>query len=144
MRLPASTALIPALVLALTTSGMALADEIRPITPNEFRDYAEGYTLYFEEDGKPFGSESFEPGGKTTWRYSDGLCVDGAWRPHGAQICFFYGDQQGVLCWRMFREGKEGGLIARLLGEDKSTELELHIARRDKKPLICGGPSTEL
>ena len=118
----------------------ALAEQ--PITPQEFRDYAEGYTLYFEQDGQPFGTESFEPGGATTWRYGDGVCTEGVWRPHGAQICFYYGDQQGVLCWRMLRDGDD--LIARLLGDGENAGLELRIVKRDREPLLCGGPATDL
>lgn len=114
----------------------------QPMTPKDFREYAEGYTLYFEEGGEPFGSESFEPGGATKWRYNDGSCIEGIWKPHGAQICFYYGDAQGVLCWRMLRDGDD--IIARLLGEAENAGMELRITRRDRKPLICGAPGTEL
>ena len=118
----------------------AAADEV-PIGPTEFREYAEGWTLYFERDGRAFGSESFEPGGKTRWRYSDGSCVDGHWRAHGAQICFLYDSVQEdeVLCWRMLRD--EEGLLARLLNGDNEG-LELRITGRDKQPLLCGEPGT--
>ena len=112
------------------------------MSPEEFRDYAEGYTLYFEENGEPFGTESFGTDGSTKWRYRDGSCVEGAWRPHEAQICFYYGDTQGVLCWWMLRDGDE--IIARLLGDDQTQPLELRITRRDKRPLICGDPGTAL
>ncbi|MEL6479274.1 MAG: hypothetical protein AAFR17_18245, partial [Pseudomonadota bacterium] len=115
---------------------------LEPITPREFQDYAEGYTLYFEHDGEPFGSESFDEGGAVTWRYRDGVCVDGVWRAHGAQICFYYGDPQGVLCWRMLRDGDQ--LLARLLGDAENAGMELQITRRDREPLICGGPGTDL
>lgn len=117
------------------------AAEEKPIGPSEFRDYAEGWTLYFERDGQSFGSESFEPGGKTRWRYADGSCVEGNWRPHGAQICFLYESEleDEVLCWRMLRDGE--GLLARLLnGENQG--LELRITGRDKRPLLCGEPGT--
>lgn len=115
--------------------------EDQPITPQEFQDYSEGWTLYFERDGRLFGSETFEPGGKTRWRYSDGSCVDGHWRPHGAQICFRYDSEQEdeILCWRMLRDGE--GLIARLLN-GTNEGLELRITGRDKRPLLCGDPGT--
>ncbi|MEM0924004.1 MAG: hypothetical protein AAGI13_13230 [Pseudomonadota bacterium] len=115
---------------------------LEPITPREFRDYAEGYTLYFERDGEAFGSESFEPGGSTTWRYRDGICVDGVWKAHGAQICFYYGNAQAVLCWRMLRDGDR--LLARLLGDGENAGMELEITRRDRAPLICGEPGEAL
>jgi len=114
----------------------------QPISPSEFRDYAEGYTLYFERDGEFFGSEEFKPGGKTVWRYRDGTCVDGAWRAHGAQICFRYetaGPDGEVLCWRMLRRD-DGSLMARLLGDGENAGLELDVIRRDREPLLCGGP----
>ena len=119
----------------------AAAEEV-PIGPGEFREFAEGWTLYFERNGEFFGSESFEPDGAVRWRYRDGSCVEGNWRPHGAQICFLYDSQQenDVLCWRMLRD--EEGLLARLLNGDNQG-LELRITGRDKKPLLCGSPGTQ-
>jgi len=114
----------------------------QPIAPSEFRDYAEGWTLYFERDGEAFGSEHFEAGGQTRWRYLDGSCVRGAWRPHGAQICFLYEDgaaAQKVLCWRLLRD--EAGLLARLL-DGEGAGLELRVTGRDRRPLLCGDPGT--
>lgn len=109
------------------------------VSPEEFRQYAEGYTLYFERDGQPFGAEAFEPGGKTRWRFTDGSCARGVWRPHGAQICFLYemDAAPGPLCWRMLRDGE--ALIARRLdGEDAG--MEITVTRRDRVPLLCGDP----
>ncbi|MEM7056321.1 MAG: hypothetical protein AAF557_01905 [Pseudomonadota bacterium] len=131
---------MPAIVFA--AMGVASAEET-PVSPSEFRAFAEGYTLYFHRDGEPFGSESFSPGGNTTWRYNDGSCVNGAWRPHGAQLCFLYeadGADGDVLCWRMLRTDK-GDLIARLL-QGENAGLELRVTGRDKKPLLCGDPGT--
>ena len=120
----------------------ALADE-EPVSPPEFREFSEGHTLYFERDGEAFGSERFEAGGKTRWRYPDGSCVRGAWRAHGAQICFLYDApnevEREVLCWRVLRD--EDGMLARLLSGENAG-LELRIVRRDTKPLLCGDPAT--
>lgn len=131
------------LVLALMLSApAALADE-EPVSPTEFREYSEGYTLYFEKDGEPFGSERFEAGGKSRWRYNDGSCVRGAWREHGAQVCFLYEsegpDEREVLCWRMLRD--EQGMFARLVSGENAG-LELRVTGRDRKPLLCGDPAT--
>lgn len=131
---------IAAFITALALAGAAQA--LEPISPSEFRDYAEGYTLYFERDGKPFGAESFGEGGETQWRFQDGSCVRGAWRPHGAQLCFFYGPGTEVQCWRMLRDGD--AMIAKLLGDGEGAGMELHITGRDKRPLLCGEPGTEL
>lgn len=125
------------LATLLLATAPALAQEI--VSPDEFRDYAEGYTLHFEREGRPFGSEYFGPDGQTRWRYQDGSCVRGVWRPHGAQLCFLYDSlsEPGPLCWRVLRD--ERGLFARLLdGEDDG--MELRIARRDTAPLLCGEP----
>ncbi|MEM1275339.1 MAG: hypothetical protein AAGH74_02355 [Pseudomonadota bacterium] len=129
-----------ALLIAALITTSASAQEV--MSPEAFREYAEGYTLYFEEGGEPFGTESFAADGSTKWRYRDGSCVDGAWRPHGGQVCFYYGDGQGVLCWRMLRDGDD--IIARLLGDAENAGMELRITRRDKKPLLCGDPGTQL
>lgn len=123
-------------VFIAATPSAALAQE--PLGPSAFREFAEGYTLYFELDGEPFGSEAFEPGGTTTWRYSDGSCLGGVWRPHGAQICFYYGEGTDVQCWRMIRDDQ--GLLMRLLGGGPDAAMELRIARRDRKKPICGEP----
>lgn len=124
--------------LILLAALPASAEE-KVVSPGEFREFAEGWTLYFERDGKPFGSESFAADGKTNWRYRDGTCVSGAWRPHGAQVCFLYdqGDGEDVLCWRVLRDDE--GLMARLLNGDNQN-LELRITGRDKQPLLCGDP----
>lgn len=128
------------LCCALLAAGPALAED--PVSPSEFREYSEGFTLYFEIDGKPFGSERFEEGGKSRWRYNDGSCVRGAWRAHGAQVCFLYeaeDEERDVLCWRILRD--EQGLFARLLSGSKAG-MELRVTRRDRKPLLCGSPAT--
>jgi hypothetical protein len=132
------------LIVLLVTAPFALAAEETPVTPSEFRDYAEGYTLYFDRDGEAFGSESFESGGKSRWRYNDGSCVRGAWRGHEDQICFLYeyeavGGEGEILCWHVFRDAD--GLFARLLSGENAG-LELRITGRDKRPLLCGEPGT--
>lgn len=129
-------ALLCLIVLIIPTLAPVRAEE--PLSPSEFRQYAEGYTLYFERDGASFGSESFEPGGQTLWRFEDGSCTKGVWRPYGGQICFFYGDESDVQCWRMIHD--DDGLLVRLLGDSDDAGMELRITARDKRPLVCGEP----
>jgi len=124
------------MAFAAPALGPALAEQ--PVSPSEFRDYAEGHTLYFDLDGKPFGSEAFEPGGRTLWRYMDGSCTEGVWRPHGGQVCFYYGDGADVLCWRLIRD--DAGLLVRLLGDGPDAGMELRITARDQSQPICGEP----
>ena len=125
-------------LLAVAVPSLALALAEKPVSPSEFRDYAEGHTLYFALDGEPFGSETFEPGGQTLWRFKDGSCTKGVWRPHGGQVCFYYGDGSEVLCWRMIRDDE--GLLVRLLGEGPDAGMELRITGRDQRQPICGEP----
>jgi hypothetical protein len=125
-------------LMAVVVPALALALVEKPVSPSEFREYAEGHTLYFELDGEPFGSETFKPGGQTLWRYKDGSCTEGVWRPHGGQICFYYGDEAEVLCWRLIRDDE--GLLVRLLGDGADAGMELRITGRDQRRPICGEP----
>ena len=109
-----------------------------PVSPAEFRAFAEGWTLHFEHEGEPFGQERFREGGETTWRYPSGACLDGVWKPHGAQLCFYYGQGAEVLCWRALRD--EEGLLVRLLGDGPDAGMELRVTGRDKSRLLCGEP----
>lgn len=134
----ASRSLLLALCLALVPATAVSAAE-EPVSPSEFREFAEGWTLHFEQDGEPFGQEAFGSGGETVWRYPDGSCIEGVWKPHGAQLCFFYyGQGSEVLCWRALRDEK--GLLVRLLGEGPDAGMELRVTGRDKAPPICGDP----
>ena len=126
------------LCLSLLAPPALAAGTEKPLSPSEFRDYAEGYTLYFERDGEEFGSEAFEPGGKTLWRYLDGSCMPGVWRPHGAQVCFYYGEGSDVLCWRVIRDDQ--GILVRLLGDTADAGMELRVVGRDQRAPICGDP----
>lgn len=130
-----------ALLILVLPAPPAGADE-QPVSPAEFRSYAEGWTLHFSLNGRPYGSERFIPGGRTQWRFSDGTCVRGAWRPHGAQLCFLYDRGRSAdtpLCWRVLRD--RNGLFARLLtGEEAG--LQVRVIGRDRQPLRCKDPAT--
>ncbi len=126
------------LVLLLLLAAPLRAGEEVPLLPAEFRAYAEGWTLHFEKDGKPFGEEVYRRGGETLWRDPGGQCLRGQWRPYGARICFYYGRDSEVLCWRFLRDDK--GYLVRLLNtEDRG--LTLRISGRDRHEPICAGPS---
>lgn len=131
-----------AVMLCLTALPVP-ADEV-PIPPAEFREYSEGFTLHFEdEDGRWVGSEAFGKDGEATWRYPDGTCVSGLWKPYGAQICFYYDTEEGVQCWRALRD--ERGLKVRRIDRDEHDDPgpTYRISRRDRRPLLCGEPSSE-
>lgn len=128
--------LAPVLLLALAPMA-AWAEE--QLSPEEFRRFAEGYTLYFSREGQEAGSESFDADGSVTWRSPDGTCIEGVWQPRGQDLCFFYGAPE-VECWQLLRDDK--GLKVRQLGEAEEDEIvTFRIERRDRRPLLCGAPS---
>ncbi|MEM9146047.1 MAG: hypothetical protein AAGC57_07585 [Pseudomonadota bacterium] len=114
------------------------ASEAVPLSPQAFRDYAEGHTLFFENGGEAFGAETFLPGDRSVWRYEGGRCVAGTWRVRGAQICFLYSEGEDELCWRFLRLGER--LVARLLGNGPDAGFELEVTGRDRAPVLCPGP----
>ncbi|TVQ52676.1 MAG: hypothetical protein EA355_14720 [Rhodobacteraceae bacterium] len=118
------------LAFLLTAATLAAAEET-PVSTETFRAYAEGWTLYFEEDGEPFGAEAFRRDGTVTWKPEGGPCIDGVWGgDETGRICFLY--PEAMACWRITRDGD--GKIARM--EDGS--LEIRIVGRDRRPLVCG------
>ncbi|MEM6973495.1 MAG: hypothetical protein AAF577_11880 [Pseudomonadota bacterium] len=123
------------ILLATASAPSAVAAQSDTMSEGEFRDYVEGYTLYFERDGVPWGRESFRAGGGVTWQYPSGSCLDGVWRAYDEGICFYYGPGTEVLCWSMHRQGE--GIIGRLTRGD-DIGLELSVTRRDRVPLVCG------
>lgn len=131
---------IPLLILTLS-AGPAGSSEGVPVSPQEFGEYATGYTLYFEKDGEPWGSESFGPDGAVKWRYPSGSCLEGVWRGYEDQVCFYYGPGTDVLCWSLTREGDE---LVGVLDSGEEAGLRLVITGRDRRPLLCGGPGSPL
>lgn len=127
---------LAALVLALPVA--AAAEEL--LSPEEFREYSEGYTLYFtEQDGEPVGSEAFGPDGQATWQEPDGTCVEGLWHPNEDQLCFYYGFESVVQCWQVLRDAK--GLLVRSTNDNQDPpDLTYRIIGRDRKSLLCVGP----
>lgn len=125
---------------AATLLSAGLAQAAEPLSPQSFRTFAEGHTLYFSEGGTYYGAESYAPGNRSTWQFRFGDCVPGVWEARGGQICFRYADGEGdESCWRMMRDDR--GYFVRLLGDDPDAGMELRVIRRDRKPLRCGGPS---
>lgn len=112
------------------------------MSPESFRDYAEGYTLYFEREGQPWGAERFEGDGRVTWRYPSGECISGVWKAHEGRACFYYGPGSDVFCWGMRRRGD--GLTGRLESDVEEHGMEIDIVRRDRLPLSCGAPGADL
>jgi hypothetical protein len=134
----AATAAGAVLVLACGLPGPAAAEGAiaagpggaAPLSAEEFRAFAEGWTLHFELHGAPFGTETFGPGGQTLWRPEGGACTPGLWAAIGQEVCFFYGDDSA--CWRLWRDA--GGVVAR---SSPDGDMEVRVRRRDRAPLDC-------
>lgn len=135
----------PSLLLAaLLLLGPAAAGAMEePVTPEAFREFSEGYTLYFtEKNGTEVGAEAFGADGRATWQSPDGTCIEGLWQAYDGQLCFYYGFEDVVQCWNVLRD--EQGLLVRRAGEDQDPpDLTYRITGRDRRPLICGGPSSD-
>lgn len=118
----------PALAALLVAAPLAAQEAV---APDEFRAFAEGWTLHFELDGAPFGAETYHPGGGVLWRPEGGQCQAGLWTADGGEVCFHY--DAGGACWRMFRDRR--GLFA--IPSDAKAPL-LRVKRRDRARLACG------
>ena len=101
-----------------------------PLGAADWRAYAEGWTLHFEDSGAAFGAETYLPGDAVIWKPEGGACAHGYWTGTQGRICFLY--QDSVACWRMFRDGD--GVLARPADGGGPS---LRVARRDRAPLMC-------
>ena len=124
--------LLPVLLLLWPAS--ARAQEL--LSPEDFRRYAEGQTLYFSLLGTPYGVEQYLPGNRVIWQYADGSCVRGIWYPKGGLICFVYEGDGEELCWQFFQDGQS--FIARAV--DMEAPADLKVIGRDRQPIACEAP----
>jgi len=122
------------LLLPLTS----FADDRPAMTGADFKAYAEGYTLHFEDlSGRYFGSEQYFPDGKTLWRPRNGECERGVWAEDRGRICFLY--VVGLACWKLYVE--DGGISAFSAngdnGEIDETPTQLRLRDRNQIPVTC-------
>lgn len=101
------------------------------MTGAEFAAFAEGWTLRFSQDGRPFGAETYLPDREVIWRPEGGACARGVWGEVGGRICFFYHAESA--CWLVFRDA--AGVIAR---SADGSGTEVRVEGRDRRPLACG------
>lgn len=107
------------------------------MSPQEFEDYIEGKTLYFAQQGQPYGVEQYLPGRQSIWRYADGSCANGVWYARQEMICFVYeGDDSPEQCWRFLN--KAGKFAARADGREPGADLD--VIWRDSEPIACKAP----
>jgi hypothetical protein len=131
--------LAAALVLLLAAPVRAEPVGAEPVSGAEFRAFAEGWTLWFERDGRFFGAEQYLAGDRARWRFGTGGCEDGWWIEREGAICFAYETNPNLQCWMVTR--RDGTLFARSVDDPEGAD-ELRVFRRDRAPLDCPGPST--
>ncbi|WP_372893090.1 hypothetical protein [Rhodosalinus sp.] len=127
------TRLILAAALALVALPLAAAD---PMTAEEFDAYTRGKTIFYGQDGQPYGVEEYRDNREVTWSFLDGRCLDGRWyEDDRGMICFEYEDGTGPQCWR-FYHGPDG---LRATFEDERA-VPLQEAGEGEAAMQCLGP----
>lgn len=105
----------------------------------EFEQLSAGRTLFFAQNGKPFGAEEYRRNRTVVWSFLGGQCQHGSWREGpDDSICFRYeGDtRETPICWEFFRDGTE--IVAREIGADPVDDLT--VIGESRAPLPCAGP----
>jgi hypothetical protein len=125
--------LIFSIVLSLYFS-TALAETA--MSADEFDAYTSGQTLYYSQNGTVYGAESYFDRARVRWSFLDGNCLFGTWQQREDMICFEYGPDLDIQCWRFFKD--EGGLIAKFPTDEPTAPL--YEAHRAPTPLECPGP----
>jgi len=120
----------------LLTFKSALAGADNMLSGPDFDAFTKGHTLYYSQNGKVYGAESYFDDGRVRWSFLDGNCLFGRWYEADGLICFEYGEDIGIQCWRFFKT--DNGLEAEFDGDDDS--LQLYEAYRSPSPLECRGP----
>ncbi len=123
------------LILALCLLPTALlAEEV--LSPEDFESYANGKTLYFAQQGQPYGVEQYLPGQQSIWQYADGTCTKGVWFARKQMICFIYEGDGEEQCWHFLQKGER--FAARADGREPDADLE--VIWKDERPISCKGP----
>ena len=106
------------------------------LSPEEFRAFTAGTTLYFAKRGQPYGAEHYFEDGRVIWSFVDGPCERGAWFEHDGQVCFAYETQSSAQCWHFFTDGDAHH--GRVVGGDP--EEDLTVVGQDSRLLDCPAP----
>lgn len=107
------------------------------LSPEEFESYAAGKTLYFAQQGYPYGVEQYLPGQQSIWQYADGTCTKGIWYSRKNLICFVYENDGEEQCWHFLKKGEAFAARA----EGREPEADLDVIWRDTRPIECKGPN---
>mgnify|MGYP006928169136 CR=1 FL=1 len=106
------------------------------LTPEAFEKLSEGKTLYFAQQGQPYGTEQYLPNRQSIWQFADGACTKGIWFSRDQLICFVYENAPDEQCWNFLK--KEKTYAARALGREPDADLD--VIWLDDRPIACIGP----
>ena len=123
-----------ALILLLLSPLPAAAAEY--MSGEAFEAYTRGKTLFFGQNGAPYGAEIYLDNRRVKWSFLDGECKEGQWYEEGEMICFVYEDDPSPHCWTFQLSGER--LIARF--ENNPAATELYEAQDIGEEMICLGP----
>ncbi len=123
-----------ALALLLFVPIAAFSEEV--LSVEQFQAFVQGKTVYYAQQGRPYGAEQYLPGQKTIWQYSDGTCSKGIWYVRKQLICFLYEGDSEEQCWQFLN--KDGTFAARAAGREP--EADLDVVWTDEQPIACKAP----
>ena len=124
------------MLVILLSSASSLSSAEATLSGPDFDAFTNGHTLYYSQNGKVYGAESYLGDARVRWSFLDGNCLFGRWYEAGEMICFDYGADMDIQCWRFFKGNN--GLIAEFDGQGDN--LLLYEAYRVLSPLECPGP----
>lgn len=122
------------LLLFMLLPGIVQVQQI--LSPEEFAAYIRDQTLYFAQQGQPYGIEQYLPGRRSIWQYADGTCTRGIWYPKADMICFVYETDSAEQCWHFLKKGE----VFAARAEGREPEADLDVIWRDQRPIPCKGP----
>ena len=124
------------LLFILLSSSSSLSSAEVTLSGPDFDAFTKGHTLYYSQNGKVYGAESYLDNARVRWSFLDGNCLFGRWYEVDELICFDYGAEMDIQCWRFFKS--DNGLIAEF--DEEGDNLLLYEAHRVLSPLECPGP----
>lgn len=108
-----------------------------PMNGAAFDAYTKGKTLFYGQNGQPYGAEVYLDDRRVKWSFLDGQCKEGFWYEEAGQICFVYEDNPTPQCWAFTTEA--GKLTARF--ENLPGATELYEAEDVGEEMICLAPN---
>ena len=107
-------------ILLLSTSSSLTSAETT-LSGSDFDAFTNGHRLYYCQNGRVYGAESYFDNARVRWSFLDGNCLIGRWYEASELICFDYSTVVDVQCWHFFKG--DNGLIAKFDGDTDSQTL---------------------